>query len=121
MLRDHRGSFHDARTPEVLLEHWRQMRLWHLLVDQSGTPPFEKTSDFTLVERNTDFSMASDWQLTMDECRTASALSRTDRELNEWNSSKWACSRVRRSNVRVTGEGGGILTFECRRPNFVHR
>uniref|UniRef100_A0A914ZVY9 Microspherule protein N-terminal domain-containing protein n=1 Tax=Parascaris univalens TaxID=6257 RepID=A0A914ZVY9_PARUN len=126
LLRDHRGSFHDARTPEVLLEHWRQMRLWHLLVDQSGTPPFEKASDSTFVERSTDFSMASDWQLTMDECRTASAVSRTDRELNEWNSSKWACSRVRVEavsgvwNEAQMGEGvwavlkGRVTRYEIR-------
>lgn len=94
LLREHRRSFHDARTPEVLLEHWRQMRLWHLLLDQSGTPPSEKTSDFVLVERSVDVSMAGDWQLTVDECRTATALRCDERELNEWNSSQWACSRV---------------------------
>ncbi|KHN85017.1 Microspherule protein 1 [Toxocara canis] len=126
LLREHRRSFHDARTPEVLLEHWRQMRLWHLLLDQSGTPPSEKTSDFVLVERSVDVSMAGDWQLTVDECRTATALRCDERELNEWNSSQWACSRVRVEavsgvwNEAQMGEGvwgvlkGRVVRYEIR-------
>ncbi|VDK48218.1 unnamed protein product [Anisakis simplex] len=98
VLKEHSKSFHHARTAEVLLEHWRKMKSWHLLIDQNGvTSANEKeASALFYMERNKDINLAGDWQLSVNEARSSSGLSRTDRDTvtstNHWGeivTSRW--------------------------------